>query len=76
MGDSVEQGHLLHALGITARASALSARATPAQQADIQSALTRLTAPNSMGRLFRAIAITHPAAPVPAGFARSTGDSA
>ncbi len=76
VGDSVEQGALLHALGIAARAAALSARATPAQQADIQSALTRLTAPASMGRLFRAIAITHPAAPVPAGFARSTGDSA
>ncbi|MFV3130721.1 class I SAM-dependent methyltransferase [Niveispirillum sp. KHB5.9] len=69
---SVEQGALLTALGIDARATSLSARANPAQQVAIQAALTRLTSPASMGRLFRAIAITHPAAPVPAGFGGST----
>lgn len=73
---SVEQGAFLTALGIGARAAALAAHATPAQQADIQAALTRLTAPTSMGRLFRALAITPPAAPMPAGFALPTGDSA
>ncbi|OYQ37270.1 hypothetical protein CHU95_01795 [Niveispirillum lacus] len=76
VGDSIEQGSLLCALGIEARAATLCARATPAQQADIQGALTRLTSPGSMGKLFRAIAITNPAGPVPAGFHRPTGDSA
>ncbi|WP_421893712.1 class I SAM-dependent methyltransferase [Niveispirillum sp.] len=76
IGASVEQGGLLRALGIDARAAALSARATPVQQTDIQAALTRLTSTQSMGRLFRAMAITHPAAPTPAGFAAPTGDCA
>lgn len=76
VGASIEQGGLLRALGIEARAAALTARATPAQQADIQSALTRLTSASSMGRLFRAIALTHPAAPTPAGFPVPSGDRA
>ncbi|MDD9842260.1 MAG: hypothetical protein OXU76_06370, partial [Alphaproteobacteria bacterium] len=29
----------------------------------------RLTAPEQMGELFKALAITHPTAPIPAGFA-------
>lgn len=76
IGSSVTQGALLRALGIDARAAALAARATPPQQAALQAALTRLTGPSAMGRLFRAIAITHPAAPTPAGFAVTTGESA
>ena len=75
-GRSVEQGTLLRVLGIEARAAALMARATPAQQADIGSALNRLISASSMGRLFRAIAISNPAAPVPAGFPDPTGDRA
>lgn len=75
-GRSIEQGSLLTALGVGARAATLSARATRAQQASIQAALARLTDPAAMGRLFRAIAITHPAAPAPAGFAPAPGDSA
>lgn len=71
VGHSVEQGTLLTSLGIATRAAALMARATPAQQADIQSALSRLTRASDMGRLFRAIAITGPGAPAPAGFAPS-----
>jgi SAM-dependent MidA family methyltransferase len=58
----VPQGDFLRALGIDARAGALQARATPAQAADIESALHRLTdtGPQGMGGLFKAMAISHP----------------
>ncbi|MFV3074491.1 SAM-dependent methyltransferase [Niveispirillum fermenti] len=69
IGRSVGQGALLRALGIEARAATLAARVTPAQQDAIGAALDRLTGPDAMGRLFRAIALTGPGAPVPAGFA-------
>jgi NADH dehydrogenase [ubiquinone] 1 alpha subcomplex assembly factor 7 len=55
------QGSFLQALGIEARASALKARATPAQAAGIDSALARLTerGPKGMGELFKVLAVTH-----------------
>jgi SAM-dependent MidA family methyltransferase len=55
------QGDFLQALGIEARASALKARATPAQAADIDRALARLTerGPTGMGDLFKVLAVTH-----------------
>ncbi|NIX76270.1 class I SAM-dependent methyltransferase [Microvirga sp. c23x22] len=55
------QGDFLDALGIAARAAALKQRATPAQAADIDSALSRLTArgPTEMGELFKVLAISH-----------------
>jgi SAM-dependent MidA family methyltransferase len=55
------QGDFLQALGLEARASALKARATPAQSADIDRALARLTerGPTGMGDLFKVLAVTH-----------------
>jgi NADH dehydrogenase [ubiquinone] 1 alpha subcomplex assembly factor 7 len=56
------QGGFLAALGIEARAAALKARATPAQAAEIDRALHRLTekGPKGMGELFKVLAVTHP----------------
>ncbi|MBD2745097.1 SAM-dependent methyltransferase [Microvirga sp. BT688] len=59
----VTQGEFLQVLGIQARAEALKARATPAQAADIDHALARLTerGPTGMGELFKVLAVTHEA---------------
>jgi SAM-dependent MidA family methyltransferase len=62
------QGEWLVRLGIESRAQALS-RANPERAGDIQTALERLTAPDQMGRLFKALAIHSPDWPAPAGFA-------
>jgi SAM-dependent MidA family methyltransferase len=58
---TVPQGDFLQSLGIDARASALKARATPDQAADIDRALARLTerGPTGMGELFKVLAVTH-----------------
>ncbi len=64
----VEQGRLLEALGISARCAALKAGATPGQAEELDRALARLTRPEQMGRLFKALALTAPGAPVPPGF--------
>lgn len=55
------QGDFLKALGIEARAAILKRRATPAQAADIDGALARLTerGPKGMGELFKVLALTH-----------------
>ncbi len=55
------QGDFLQTLGIEARASALKARATPAQADEIDKALARLTerGPKGMGELFKVLAVTH-----------------
>ncbi|MGP1256108.1 MAG: class I SAM-dependent methyltransferase [Kiloniellales bacterium] len=64
----MEQGRLLQALGVEARAEALKAKATPQQAGEIDSALRRLVAPDQMGRLFKALALTADSAPLPPGF--------
>lgn len=64
----VAQGLWLTRLGIEARAAALKARATPAQAAAIEAALIRLTAATGMGGVFRAMALSAPQWPQPAGF--------
>ena len=64
----VPQGRFLRALGIAARTEALAAKATPAQAALLRSGTVRLVDPAAMGRLFKVLALTHPAAPPPAGF--------
>jgi NADH dehydrogenase [ubiquinone] 1 alpha subcomplex assembly factor 7 len=64
----VAQRVWLARLGIEARAAALSARATRPQAAQIAAALVRLTAPTQMGVLFKAMALSAPQWPVPAGF--------
>jgi SAM-dependent MidA family methyltransferase len=58
----VAQGAFLRRLGIDARAAALRATATPAQAADIDAALARLTGAgrDAMGELFKAMAIADP----------------
>jgi NADH dehydrogenase [ubiquinone] 1 alpha subcomplex assembly factor 7 len=65
----VAQGELLERLGIQARAQALQRRATPAQAADIASAMERLLDLQQMGTLFKALAMTAPGLLTPAGFA-------
>ena len=58
------QGDFLRALGIEARAAALR----PSGGAAVDAALQRLTGADAMGSLFKAMAVTHPALPVPPGF--------
>ena len=55
------QGDFLLSLGIDARASSLKKRATPAQSAEIDAALARLTerGETGMGELFKVLAVTH-----------------
>jgi NADH dehydrogenase [ubiquinone] 1 alpha subcomplex assembly factor 7 len=62
------QGDWLRALGIDARAQALS-RAAPAQAAAVAAARDRLVEPAQMGALFKVMALTAPEWPEGAGFA-------
>jgi NADH dehydrogenase [ubiquinone] 1 alpha subcomplex assembly factor 7 len=63
------QGKLLTALGIENRAARLGQELTGAALAAHEAATRRLTAPEEMGTLFKALAVTAPDAPPPAGFA-------
>lgn len=63
----VAQGGWLDAMGLPLRAAAL-ARAAPARAEEIAAARDRLAAPAHMGRLFKAMALTAPGWPEPAGF--------
>jgi NADH dehydrogenase [ubiquinone] 1 alpha subcomplex assembly factor 7 len=63
------QGPFLNALGLGLRAEAL-AHKRPDQRDAIGAAYNRLTAPDQMGALFKAIALSSPQLPVAAGFAR------
>ncbi len=63
----VPQGLFLQRLGLNAR-SAMLARAEPSHARAILSAAQRLTMPEAMGRLFKAMAIAHPALPPLEGF--------
>ena len=64
----VSQRDFLGFMGIAGRALAL-ARQSPDRAEDLAAAHQRLTAPDAMGTLFRALAVTHPNWPEPAGFA-------
>ena len=66
---AVGQGAFLTQLGIHARADQLATTA-PARAGEVKAALHRLTAPDQMGTLFRAMAWTHPDWADPAGFDR------
>jgi NADH dehydrogenase [ubiquinone] 1 alpha subcomplex assembly factor 7 len=46
----------------------LRSRATPAQSQALENGLRRLLDPGEMGELFKAVAITSPSLPTPAGF--------
>lgn len=63
----VAQGAFLAALGIQARAEKLGAGA-PDRRAELAAQVARLTAPQQMGTLFKALAIRATAWPEPAGF--------
>ncbi len=63
----VDQGGFLERLGIRERAERLK-RANRTMTATIDAALHRLTDPQAMGRLFKALAIAPHGAPVPPGF--------
>jgi len=64
----VAQGRFLAALGAEARLAALSARASAVQRTALESGLERLLDPAQMGNLFKALALTSPGLPAPAGF--------
>lgn len=64
----VSQAALLGRLGIDLRLEQLSRRATPSQRVALESGVRRLTAPDAMGELFQAMAISTPGGPVPPGF--------
>ncbi len=64
----VEQGAFLMRLGAGARAEAL-ARSAPDHAGRLGRQLRRLTAPEEMGALFKAIALSSPGLPEPPGFA-------
>ncbi|MEO1024655.1 MAG: SAM-dependent methyltransferase [Pseudomonadota bacterium] len=63
------QGVLLERLGITARAQALAQKLAGAALDNHIAAHRRLTHPQEMGTLFKAIALTQKGSPVPPGFA-------
>ena len=65
----VGQGTFLHSLGIEARARKLLEHADGEQALLIRSGCRRLVDPGEMGTLFKALALTAPGAPAPAGFA-------
>jgi NADH dehydrogenase [ubiquinone] 1 alpha subcomplex assembly factor 7 len=64
----VTQRAFLRSLGIEVRATRLAERATDVQVEAIRAALDRLIGPGSMGHHFKALALTHPDGPAPAGF--------
>ena len=70
----VPQAIFLTRLGLRYREQRLVEGATPTQRVEILSGWRRLVAPDQMGLLFKAIAMTGPGAPVPAGFEASEAD--
>ncbi|WP_417587737.1 class I SAM-dependent methyltransferase [Pararhodobacter oceanensis] len=63
------QGALLAALGIEARAARLAERLAGAALENHVKAFERLTQPQEMGTLFKALALVAPGSPLPPGFA-------
>ncbi len=63
----VPQGKFLARLGLFQRTGML-ARRQPARTGELMAAARRLAEPDRMGRLFKALAVCHPALPPPAGF--------
>lgn len=74
----VTQAQLLRDLGIGARAERLARNADDARVAALGTALHRLagSGSDSMGELFKAMAVTHPALPAPPAFPSSNGAAA
>ncbi len=65
----VTQNHFLNQLGLAQRAAVLKQGATPGQRREVDLAAHRLTAPDQMGTLFKALAIADPTLTALAGFA-------
>jgi len=66
----ITQGEFLRRLGIVERAARLKQNAIPQQVADIEAALSRLTAPDQMGEPFKVLAIADPKLGILPGFDR------
>jgi NADH dehydrogenase [ubiquinone] 1 alpha subcomplex assembly factor 7 len=64
----IPQGIFLARLGLFQRTGQLARGQQPARAAALVSAAQRLAEPERMGRLFKALALCHPAAPTPPGF--------
>ena len=63
------QGSFLSRLGIYQRAQVLARGKEPAMAMNLMARANRLADPTAMGTLFKVLAVTHPALPMPAGFA-------
>ena len=63
------QGLFLARLGLFQRTGRLARGQPPPRAAALVEAAQRLAEPNRMGRLFKALALCHPACPTPPGFA-------
>jgi NADH dehydrogenase [ubiquinone] 1 alpha subcomplex assembly factor 7 len=68
----IPQGQFLEVLGAEARLARLTAGASPAQRALLDSGLRRLIDPAEMGNLFKVLALSSPDLPAPAGFAKAS----
>ncbi len=66
----VTQGDFLSALGLAERVRKLTAGKTAEESQAIEAACRRLIEPAQMGSLFKALALTHPDLPAPAGFGK------
>ena len=64
----VPQGMFLARLGLFQRTDRLARTQPPGRAAALVQAAQRLAEPDRMGRLFKAMAVCHPALPCPAGF--------
>ena len=64
----VPQGVFLSRLGLFQRTGRLARTQPPGRAAALVQAAQRLAEPDRMGRLFKAMAVCHPALPCPAGF--------
>lgn len=64
----IAQGIFLTRLGLVQRTAALARTQPPRQASAMMQAAQRLTEPDRMGRLFKVLAVCHPALPVPPGF--------
>jgi NADH dehydrogenase [ubiquinone] 1 alpha subcomplex assembly factor 7 len=62
------QGIFLARLGLFQRTDRLARTEPPARAVALIEAARRLAEPNRMGRLFKALAVCHPACPLPPGF--------
>jgi NADH dehydrogenase [ubiquinone] 1 alpha subcomplex assembly factor 7 len=64
----IPQGPFLARIGLFQRTDALARTAGPQQAAALIEAAQRLAEPDRMGHLFKALCLTSPALPIPAGF--------